>query len=142
MAKLANIDIQELAAAMFQAGSSLQNKTPEEICFQDFKKFSIEETEFGVGQINSMNDAELQEIKKTAEPYLDTILEKQNLNMVFLMLTNIIESRTELLCRGAGSRELVIESFSLAEDVDALQLDGVVSRKKQLIPSLAETLRQ
>lgn len=142
LAGLADIDIKELASAMFQAGSSLQNKTPEEICFQDFKKFSIEETEFGVGQINSMNDAELEAIKKTAAPYLDTILEKQNLDMVFLMLTNIIEGRTELLCCGPGSRDLVMESFSLPEDIGDIQLSGVVSRKKQLIPSLAETLRQ
>ncbi len=142
LAGLADIDIEELASAMFRAGSDLQNKTPEEICFQDFKVFSIEETEFGVGQINSMDDAELGEIKKTAEPYLDTILEKQNLDMVFLMLTNIVEGRTELVCCGAGSKELAIEAFSLSEDSDPIVLTGVVSRKKQLIPPFAETLRQ
>lgn len=142
LAGMAEIDIEELASAMFRAGSDLQNKTPEEICFQDFKVFSIEETEFGVGQINSMDDAELGEIKKTAEPYLDTILEKQNLDMVFLMLTNIVEGRTELVCCGAGSKELAIEAFSLSEDSDPIVLTGVVSRKKQLIPPFAETLRQ
>lgn len=55
LAQIAEIDVEELAGNMFRAGSNLSSKGTSEIFFQDFKKFSMNEITFGVGQINSMN---------------------------------------------------------------------------------------
>jgi len=90
LAKIAKIDMEEMAKAMFNAGSSMKGKSAEEICFQDFKQFTVGDTVFGVGQINSMSKEELEEIKETIEPYLPELLTKQRLHMVYFMLTDIL----------------------------------------------------
>ena len=55
LAAIADIDMEEMAKEMFNAGSSMKGKSAEEICFQDFKQFTVNDTVFGVGQINSMS---------------------------------------------------------------------------------------
>lgn len=142
LAEIAGLDMDELAADMFQAGSNLKGKTAEEICFQDFKQFTVNDVRFGVGQINSMHAEELEEIKEIIQPYLDRAALRQKLDMVFFMLTNIVEESTELLCYGKGAKEQVIEAFDLPADVEEIRLKGVVSRKKQLIPTFVVSLQQ
>ncbi len=142
LSKIAEIDMQELAENMFQAGSNLKGKTPEEICFQDFKQFTVNEVKFGVGQINSMHEEELSEIKERILPYLEKASYMHRLDMVFFMLTNIVEESTELLCYGKGAKEQVIEAFDLPQDTEDIHLSGVVSRKKQLIPTFVISLQQ
>ncbi len=142
LAQLAGIDMEELAENMFQAGSNLKGKTPEEICFQDFKQFTVNDVKFGVGQINSMHKEELSEIKERILPYLEKASLMHRLDMVFFMLTNIVEESTELLCYGKGAKEQVIEAFDLPQDTDDIVLSGVVSRKKQLIPTFVISLQQ
>ena len=142
MSKIAEINMEELAQNMFQAGSNLQGKTAEEICFQDFKYFTVGDVKFGVGQVNSMSTEELQEIKEIVLPYLENVANSQRLDMVFVMLTNIVEESTELLCYGKGAKEQVLEAFDLPADTEEIRLSGVVSRKKQLIPAFVISLQQ
>ena len=132
----------ELAEDMFQAGSNLRGKSPEEICFQDFKDFTVGDVRFGVGQINSMNAEELQEIKERILPYLEKAAHRHRLDMVYFMLTNIVEESTELLCYGRGAKQQMLEAFDLPEDTGDVHLSGVVSRKKQLIPMFVISLQQ
>lgn len=142
LAEIAGIDMEELAQNMFQAGSNLKGKSAEEICFQDFKQFTVNDLKFGVGQINSMNPEELHEIKEILLPYLERAALRQKIHMVFFMLTNIVDESTELLCYGKGAREQVIEAFDLPADTTDIILQGVVSRKKQLIPTFVVSLQQ
>lgn len=142
LAKIADIDIEKLAQSMFNAGSNLKGKSAEEICFQDFKQFTVNDTSFGVGQINSMNADELIEIKDEIKPYMKSVLKEQKLDMMYFMLTNIIDESTELLCCGNGAKELIAEAFDLSHDAEEIVLRGVVSRKKQLVPTIVGTLQQ
>lgn len=142
LASIAGIDMEELAQNMFQAGSNLKGKTAEEICFQDFKQFAVSDVKFGVGQINSMNAEELMEIKEALLPYMERAALRQKLDMVYFMLTNIVEESTELLCYGKGAKEQVIEAFDLPADTEDVHLHGVVSRKKQLIPTFVISLQK
>lgn len=140
MAQLAGIDIEELANRMFEAGSSLQGKTPEEICYQDFKMFSNEGYSFGVSQITSLDEKEFEDIKEKVEPYLNTVREAQDLDMMFLMMTNIVETTTELLCCGDEAEETARQAFAIPECEEKLILKGIVSRKKQFLPAFVESL--
>ena len=142
LAQIAGIDIEDLAVDMFSAGSNLGSRTAEEIFYQDFKRFDVGNVEFGVGQINSMNAVELEEIREKLIPYLPVAHRESGLNMIFFMLTNIIKESTELLCYGPKSDTLVKEAFQLPDDGDSYELKGLVSRKKQLIPSLAGMIQQ
>lgn len=142
LSKIADVNLEELAEEMFQAGSNLKGKTAEEIFFQDFKHFTVGDVKFGVGQINSMNAEELKEIKECLLPYLEKAANTHRLDMLFFMLTNIVEESTELLCYGKRAKEQVIEAFDLPEDTEEVHLAGVVSRKKQLIPAFVISLQQ
>ena len=138
LAEIAGINMDELAQAMFKAGSNLQGKSAEEICFLDFKQFTVNDTVFGVGQVNSMSAKELTEIKTQIESELDKIRQNHRLDMIFFMLTNIMTESSELLCVGPEAREKAIS----AGKSDTLYLKGVVSRKKQLVPAIVEALQQ
>lgn len=142
LAKIAEIDMQELAQNMFRAGSDLKGKTAEEICYQDFKQFTVGDVKFGVGQINSMDKDELTEIKGVLNPYLSTVAKKHKLDMVFFMLTNILDEKTDLLYFGKGAKDQVLEAYELAADNDNIELEGVVSRKKQFIPTFVVSLQK
>lgn len=142
LARIAGINCEEFAAEMFTAGSNLRGKSPEEIFYQDFKKFELNKANFGVGQINSMNAAELQEIKGRLLPYMEKNLGSHGETMLFFMLTDIIRESTELLYYGGDSRQLVEEAFHLENVGDTVILPGVVSRKKQLIPAFMNALQQ
>lgn len=142
LAKIARIDMEKFSMEMFNAGSSLKGKSAKEILFQDFKQFTVGETVFGVGQINSMNREELEEVKQMLTPYLPKALEAEKLSMIYFMLTDILKESTELLCSGIGARSNIVSAFDLPEDTDKIVLSGVVSRKKQLIPTLVASLQQ
>lgn len=142
LAKIAAIDIEELALEMFNAGSNLKGKTADEIIFLDFKQFTVNETVIGVGQVNSMSEEELKEIKSTVLPHLERARKSHHYDMIFFMLTNIVTESSELLCSGMDTREKIIGAFDLREDTEDILLKGVVSRKKQLVPTLVGALQQ
>lgn len=142
LAKIAGIDMHAFAAEMFHAGSNLEDKTPEEIFYQDYKKFIADEVVFGVGQISFMSEEELQSVKERLLPYMAKECGKHGVQMVFFMLTNIIKESTELLCYGEGAEALVLEAFHTEVEEGSCRLKGVVSRKKQLIPRFMAALQQ
>ena len=142
LAKIADIDLEQMAQAMFNAGSNLKGKSAEDICFQDFKQFTVNDTIFGVGQITSMSKEELAAIRDMMTEHLPKVLEAHNLNMIYFMLTDILAESTELLCVGTGARGIALSAFDLPDNAKSLMLKGVVSRKKQLIPVLVETMQQ
>ncbi|MCI8771982.1 MAG: putative manganese-dependent inorganic diphosphatase [Lachnospiraceae bacterium] len=142
LAEIAGIVPEEYAAKMFQAGSNLSVKSPEEIFYQDFKKFELGDITLGVGQINSMTAKELEAIKDKMTPYLQKALSEHEVEMIYFMLTNIMEESTELLCAGNGAKELVLQAFSLPPETEEIVLQHTVSRKKQVIPALLIALQE
>lgn len=142
LAQIAGINIEELALEMFHAGSNLKGKSGEEIIFLDFKQFTVNETVIGVGQVNSMSESELTEIKASVKSRLEKARKSQKLDMIFFMLTNIVTESSELLCCGLEARERVAAAFDLGEETEDIFLKGVVSRKKQLVPTLVAALQQ
>ena len=139
IALIADISIEEFAREMFKAGSNLKDKSPEEIFYQDYKKFIAEgDVCFGVGQISSMDADELKEIKERLLPFMVSECGRHGVSRVYFMLTNIMEQSTELLFYGEGSEEMAVNAFKMQPENGTIYLKGVVSRKKQLIPPLME----
>ena len=145
LAPLAEIGLEEYASGMFAAGSNLKGKNDEEIFYQDFKRFSAGKISFGVSQVSSFNAGELAELKGRMLPYMESAQKTHNVDMLFFMLTNILTESTELLCVGAGAESLVFNAFHMTGDTgddaadkkdNTVELPGVVSRKKQLIPAI------
>jgi len=142
LARIADINIEEHAKAMFQAGSDFGSKTPEEIFYQDFKTFSQDGVEFGVGQLSAMTQEELEQVRDKLLPYLRDVLVERKIEMVFVMLTNIIEETTYLICAGEKADDLVEKAYHVHKEGDYHVLKGVVSRKKQLIPMFMSAMQE
>ena len=147
LARIAEIDMDRYAADMFSAGSNLRGKSNDEIFYQDFKLFNSGKTSYGVGQISSLNADELVELKERLLPFLKKPHEEHGVDMIFFMLTNILTESTSLLCEGEGAEALIRAAFHMEEagaddEANVVELPGVVSRKKQLIPTLVGALQQ
>ena len=142
LSEICGVEIEEFSIDMFSAGSDMSSKTPAEIFNQDRKKFQVNEHEFIVAQINSMNSIELDEIKEKLIPYLNEEFGNLGVEMCYVMLTNIVKEKTELLCFGEHAKEVARSAFQLPEDAVDIKLKGLVSRKKQLIPSIVTVLQQ
>lgn len=142
LAKIAEIQVEEFATSMFLAGSNLKKKSPEEIFFHDYKKFEMQEKNIGIGQINSLDSEELGEIRERLTEYLDKAYQEQGVDIIYFMLTNILTESTQVIVVGAEAGELIAEAFNVEVTDDCAVLPGVVSRKKQFVPLLMETLSQ
>jgi len=142
LAQISGVNPEILAQEMFKAGSNLKDKSSEEVFYQDFKKFIIDGVSFGIGQINSLDAGELNEIKNKLIPYLGKAYKEHKVDCIFFMLTNIITESTELIYLGTKAEELVSEGFGIKSENDSFILEGVVSRKKQLLPALMKAIQQ
>ena len=146
LAEIAGIDAETYAMEMFAAASNLKTKSDEEIFYQDFKRFTAGKVSFGVGQISSLNEQELEQLQERLQPYLKKVHEMHpDVNMIFFMLTNILTESTLLLCEGNGAEAMIREAFHMEESKEnkgSVELPGVVSRKKQLIPAIVMALQE
>lgn len=142
LAKIAGVDIAEHANQMFRAGCDFDSKTAEEIVYQDFKTFHVDEINFGVSQISAVSREELEKIRDRVHDFLDQVLLDKKLDMAYVMLTDILNQETYLLCHGEGAMGYVERAFRVKGEGFGVRLTGVVSRKKQLIPGIITILQQ
>ncbi|WP_368239329.1 putative manganese-dependent inorganic diphosphatase [Clostridium tertium] len=135
LAEIAGINIEEFAKEMFKAGTSLKGKTVEQIFNQDFKPFGIEDTRVGIAQVNTMDIEGFMPLKDEMLAYMNTKAKEANLDMVLLLLTDILNEGSQILV--AGDRpEIVEKAFNVKLEDSTAFLDGVLSRKKQVVPPI------
>ena len=135
LAEIAGVDIQEFAMEMFKAGTSLVGKTVDEIFNQDFKKFSFDNLQVGVAQVNSMDIEGFLPYKKDMLDYMNKFAEDNNLEFTLLLLTDIINANSEIFV-GGPRPELVEKAFNVQLTDRQGTLEGVISRKKQVVPAI------
>ena len=142
LAEIADVDIEDHAKKMFRAGSDFKNKTTEEMFYQDFKIFHTEDCDFGVAQISAMSGEELEQIGEQLRPFLPQVLGEKRLNMVYVMLTDILEESSKIIFAGEDAGKILAHAFKKQEDADGILLDGIISRKKQMIPTLMNEMSE
>ena len=143
LARIADVNIESLAHNMFEAGSDFENKTEEEILNQDFKIFRLNDVSIGVAQVSAMSQSELDKVYGRINPILPAIMVTKKVDIVLVMLTDIMAENTTLLYCGEDAKELVNEAFICSKvKEDSVVVEGLVSRKKQLIPALMKTLTE
>lgn len=141
LAKIAGVDIQEFAMEMFKAGTSLVGKTVDEIFNQDFKKFSFDNLQVGVAQVNSMDIEGFLPYKKDMLDYMNKFAEDNNLEFTLLLLTDIIKANSEIFV-GGPRPELVEKAFNVQLTECQGTLVGVISRKKQVVPAITAVMSE
>lgn len=142
LAKIAGIEPEEYARKMFRAGSDLKNRTPEEIFYTDFKTFEVNEETIGIGQITSMDEEELADIRDRIKPFIEKAYEQHGLSLAFFMLTNIIDESTTMICYGKHAQELLESAFGVTVEDHIAKMPGIVSRKKQVVPVIMAELNK
>lgn len=142
LAEIAGVDPKEHAVAMFDAGSEFKNMSEDAIVYQDFKKFKSGDITFGIGQVNFMNKDDMEKVKERLKPYISKVMEKESMNMLFFMLTDIMENGSLVIYCGDKAEELVEDGFHQKAEDGETYLDGVVSRKKQFLPVLLSGLNR
>lgn len=140
LAAIAGLDIPTYATSMFQASSQLAHRSMDEIFHMDYKYFQGKTKKIAIAQITSVNQQELEQVKPELLRYMEHCLPTSGLDMLFAMLTNIIEETTDLLFVGADAEELVRAAFRQECDNHSVTLPGVVSRKKQLVSPLLNAM--
>jgi manganese-dependent inorganic pyrophosphatase len=141
LAEIAGIKVEEFGKAMFEAGSDYENKTEAEILNQDFKVFHSGDISFGVSQVSAMSREELDRVQSRIMPSLKELCVEKKLDMAFVMLTDILSESTNLVFEGTDAEAVVRDAYGSAPQEGVL-LKGVVSRKKQLIPTLMNALAE
>ena len=137
LAKIAGVDIEEFSTEMFEAGEKLDGKTPEEVFLQDFKVFMCGDIRFGVAQGSYMTRKNLLAAEALLQPYLEEARNKQNVEDIYMLLTDVPKEESVVISNGRYASEVLADGFETqpAED-GSFTLPGVVSRKKQFIPAL------
>ena len=137
LAKIAGVDIEEFSTEMFEAGEKLDGKTPEEVFLQDFKVFMCGDIRFGVAQGSYMTRKNLLAAEALLQPYLEEARNKQNVEDIYMLLTDVPKEESVVISDGRYASEVLSDGFETqpAED-GSFTLPGVVSRKKQFIPAL------
>ena len=137
LAKIAGVDINEFANEMFEAGEKLDGKTAEEVFLQDFKVFMCGDIRFGVAQGSYMTRKNLTAAEALLKPYLEEARNKQNVEDIYMLLTDVPKEESVVICNGRYAAEVLTDGFDTQPAADASwTLPGVVSRKKQFIPAL------
>ena len=143
LAKIAGVEIDAFASEMFEAGEKLDGKTPEEVFLQDFKVFMCGDVRFGVAQGSYMTRKNLLAAEALLKPYLEEARNKQNVEDLYMLLTDVPKEESVVICTGRYAAEVLSDGFEIqpAEDGSWI-LPGVVSRKKQFIPAMMSAYQE
>ena len=143
LAKIAGVDINEFANEMFEAGEKLDGKTAEEVFLQDFKVFMCGDIRFGVAQGSYMTRKNLQAAQALLQPYLEEARNKQNVEDLYMLLTDVPKEESVVICTGRYAAEVLSNGFESRPAADgSWTLPGVVSRKKQFIPAMMSAYQE
>lgn len=133
LSKIAEVDYKVYGMDLLKAGTSLEGMTKEDVLYNDFKIYTVDDKKFAIGQFFTMN---FEEIEKDMTEYihvLDEVAEANNYNLVALYVTDIIKKGSYVIfnTRGSGTMALAYGKDSLAE---GSFIPGCVSRKKHVVP--------
>ena len=143
LAKIAGVDIEEFSTEMFEAGEKLDGKTPEEVFLQDFKVFMCGDIRFGVAQGSYMTRKNLLAAENLLRPYLEEARNKQNVEDIYMLLTDVPKEESVVICTGRYAAEVLSNGFESRPAADgSWTLPGVVSRKKQFIPAIMSAYQE
>ena len=143
LAKIAGVDIEEFSTEMFEAGEKLDGKTSEEVFLQDFKVFMCGDIRFGVAQGSYMTRKNLQAAQALLQPYLEEARNKQNVEDLYMLLTDVPKEESVVICTGRYAAEVLSNGFESRPAADgSWTLPGVVSRKKQFIPAMMSAYQE
>ncbi len=140
LATISNVNINDYGYKMLKAGSSIENMSVDEVIFQDFKSYKISNTTLGISQIITMD---FEHIKNNLSKYINKLdeISKGQYEVVLIFITDIIKNGSYILYN-RQSKQIIIDSYDLEELEEGTFIPNLISRKKQMLPKLMETLEK
>jgi len=140
LAEFLDIDYHKYALEMFKAGTSLKGKTVEEIVNTDIKTFASDDLTFAVSQVFTLDIDSIFEHKQKYIDYINELAKNKEHRLVLLVITDIIRNGSYLLYTD-NAHEIIADSFNFIDIEQGYYIDGVVSRKKQIVPAIMDSIR-
>ena len=137
-APLAGETVQTFGTQLLESGAGLQTRPPEELVSSDFKKYEGGGMKFGIAQVEVTNYHHFSQQKEALKAALIELSNSKGMDFVLLMVTNVVRKSSRLLL--TTDIPALSELPYAREEDGTLQADGVVSRKKQLLPVVLGTL--
>ncbi len=137
LARIAGVNIDEYGNKMFKAASSVSGLTIEEIIHSDMKTFKYGDEGMAIGQVVTLDFDELLELKDEIVQELNNMCDYGKYGVSLLFVTDIIKNGSYLFFND-DSEEILEEAYGLVHANQGVYLDGMVSRKKQMLPPLLE----
>ncbi len=141
LASIANIEYQKYGLEMFKYGTSLEGKTKEEVLYTDFKNYTFDGKKIGIGQIFTLN---IEEILNDLDSYvklINSVKENNGYYIVTLFVTDIINNGSYIIFNDSAI-DILDNSFKIPNIKQGQYLDNIVSRKKQIVPNIMETIEK
>ncbi len=138
-----DIDIEEYATKIFEASATLSDKSVDEVVLTDFKEFMIEGYSVAISQINIVDSDTIFEIKDELIEYLNTLCSSRAYDLGLVMITDIKDKGSYIVVGGPQAHIFDYAFEGQKQYINGLLfIDGVLSRKKQIIPSLAAAINK
>lgn len=139
LAKLAGVDYQEYGLAMLKAGTNIADKSEAELIDQDAKSFELNGTQVRVDQVNTVDLPEAMARKDAFVAAMEKEAQEKGYDLFLVMLTDIINSNSKGIVTGSDDAVAAFEkAFGKKLQDNVVDLPGVVSRKKQIVPPLTK----
>lgn len=139
--KIAGVELNEYAMEMFVAGTSLESKTMEEIIYQDFKRFILEYKNVGISQVFTMDIHDIMGRKDEYVKLIDEITRDKDYYLILMAVTDIVNEGSYIFYT-SGREKLVSSIFGRDEAYEGIYIEKCISRKKQIVPSIINAIRQ
>ncbi|NFM79797.1 putative manganese-dependent inorganic diphosphatase [Clostridium botulinum] len=140
LVKIAEIDPKSYSVEMFKAGTSLKGKTVEGLFHEDFKNFTIGGGKIGVSQVSTMDPSSFDPLKKDMLNLMESKVKKEGYEGLILVLTDLLKEGSFIYVIGP-KKEIIASAFGKSLDKDSsLYAEGVLSRKKQVIPPITNAI--
>lgn len=135
LSKIAGVDYKEYGMEMFKAGSSMKGKSISEIIHEDFKNFMVENQKFGIGQVSTMTTSEILNKKDEFIKELNEDAQDEGYIAIALFVTDILKNGSYIFFN-EKSKEIFANSFGVENIEQGYFFEGLVSRKKQIVPKI------
>ena len=137
--KIVGIDIKAYGLEMLKAGTDLDDFTAEQLVNLDAKNLDKDGTKFVIAQVNTVSIEDVLKRQSELEAAINKTIEEKGLSLFVLAITDILNSNSQIIVLGTKT-DAVEKGFNVKLENNTAFLEGVVSRKKQLIPFIDKNI--
>jgi manganese-dependent inorganic pyrophosphatase len=139
LAEIAGVDLDSYGLEMLKAGADVSSKSVSELISLDAKEFTMGANKLEIAQVNVVDTNDVFQRKAEVEQALTSVINEKGLDLFLLVVTDILENDSKILAMGKLT-DAVEKAYNVTLEENTAILKGVVSRKKQIVPSLDSVL--